>query len=87
MHPYTLLLFPNAPLYSAFISDYDQTEEKGCRFRTFDCEDKGVYTHVHDRSLSHEERVQICTLILGLVEGGGFEPPKSTDGRFTVCSL
>ena len=24
---------------------------------------------------------------LNLVEGGGFEPPKSHDDRFTVCSL
>ena len=22
-----------------------------------------------------------------MVEGGGFEPPKSSDDRFTVCSL
>ena len=51
MHPYTLF----------------QTEEKGRRFQTFDCDDKGVYTDLYDRSLRHEERVQICTLILSLV--------------------
>ena len=27
---------------------YGQTEEKGCRWRSFECEDEGVYNEVND---------------------------------------
>ena len=39
-----------------------QTEEKGCRLRTFECEDKGVYQNVNDRSPNHEKRTQDAPL-------------------------
>ena len=29
----------------------------------------------------------VVSALFSLVEGGGFEPPKSHDDRFTVCSL
>ena len=31
--------------------------------------------------------VALITSAVFMVEGGGFEPPKSSDDRFTVCSL
>ena len=40
----------------------DQTEKKGCRLRSFECEDKGVYKEVNDRSPNHEERAQDAPL-------------------------
>ena len=40
----------------------DQTEQKGCRLRSFKCEDKGVYQNVNDRSPNHEERAQDAPL-------------------------
>ena len=40
----------------------DQTEKKGCRLSPFECEDKGVYNEVNDRSPRHEERAQDAPL-------------------------
>ena len=40
----------------------NQTEKKGCRLRSFECEDKGVYKEVNDRSPNHEERAQDAPL-------------------------
>ena len=46
-------------------------------------------TVVPDSCLSPTVKRFLCTVstVVEMVEGGGFEPPKSYDDRFTVCSL
>ena len=41
---------------------YIQTEQKGCRLRSFKCGGEGVYFVVNDRSRRHEERAQDAPL-------------------------
>ncbi len=41
---------------------------------------------VHATFVSCKQCLRTSSAVL-MVEGGGFEPPKSSDDRFTVCSL
>ena len=51
-----------------------QTEQKGCRLRSFECAGDGVYQDVNDRSPNHEERAQDAPLSSVWWRGWGHSP-------------